>query len=91
MLNKLDYKPMPIIQPGSGKVTLNILATEPIKGVVQTELKIVRTVNKIKLPVNCYKVEGEFFGSWYNPQKTCSNIIHITIFSFSASTPISVL
>jgi hypothetical protein len=55
---------MPILQPGTGKVSFAIAANENIKGIIKADLKIVRTVSGIKLPVNCYKVEGENFGSW---------------------------
>jgi hypothetical protein len=55
---------MPIIQPGPGKVSIAVEATEKIQGVIKADINIVRTVNRIKLPVRCYIVEGENFGSW---------------------------
>jgi hypothetical protein len=55
---------MPIIQPGAGKVSISIAAGEIIRGVIKVDLKIVRKVSGIKLPVNCYIVEGEYIGSW---------------------------
>jgi hypothetical protein len=55
---------MPIIQPGNGTVSINIVATERIRGVIKLDLKIVRKVSGINLPVNCYIVQGESVGSW---------------------------
>jgi len=55
---------MPIIQPGNGSISVSIIATERIKGIIKADLKIVRKVSGIKLPVNCYIVEGESVGSW---------------------------
>jgi len=62
-ISRLSYEPMPIIQPGTGKISFSIAAEEEIKGVVKADVKILRTVSGIKLPINCYKVEGENFGS----------------------------
>ena len=56
---------MPIIQPGPGKLSFAVSSTERIRGVIKADVNIMRTVNKIKLPVRCYIVEGENFGSWY--------------------------
>jgi hypothetical protein len=55
---------MPILQPGAGKLSFAVTANENIRGVIKADLKIVRIVSGIKLPVNCYKVEGENLGSW---------------------------
>jgi len=62
-ISRLSHDPMPIIQPGTGKISFAIAATEHIKGIIKADLKIVRTVSGIKLPINCYKVEGENIGS----------------------------
>lgn len=56
---------MPIIQPGEGTLSFAASTTELIKGVIKADLKIVRTVSGIKLPISCYSYEGEKVGSWY--------------------------
>ena len=56
---------MPVIQPGEGTLSFAASTTEFIKGVIKADLKIVRTVSGIKLPISCYIVEGEKVGSWY--------------------------
>ena len=66
-INRLSYTPMPIIQPGAGKISFSIAATENIKGVIKADVNIVRTVSGIKLPVRCYIVQGENVGSCSYP------------------------
>ena len=66
-INRLSVEPMPIIQPGKGRVSLALAANENIQGVVKLNLNIVRTVSGIKLPVRCYVVNGEQVGSCSYP------------------------
>ena len=55
---------MPMIHPGPGSLSVSISAGETIKGVIKADVKIVRIVSNIKLPVSCYIHEGELIGSW---------------------------
>lgn len=63
-INRLTYSPMPILHPAPGKISAAIEASEIISGVIKADVKIVRTVNKIKLPVGCYIHQGVQYGSW---------------------------
>lgn len=63
-INRLTYSPMPILHPAPGKISAAIEATEIISGVIKADVKIIRTVNKIKLPVGCYIHQGVQYGSW---------------------------
>ena len=65
-INRLTYSPVPVLHPAPGKIVASIAATEKISGVIKAEVKIVRTVNKIKLPVGCYVHEGVQYGSCYD-------------------------
>lgn len=56
---------MPILHPAPGRLSVAMEASERISGVVKADVKIVRTVNKIKLPVGCYIHQGVQYGSWY--------------------------
>ena len=55
---------MPIVQPGTGKLSFTVEAIKPLKGVMKVDLNILRTVSGIKLPIRCYKVQNEDVGSW---------------------------
>ncbi|CAF1263111.1 unnamed protein product [Adineta ricciae] len=66
-INRLTFLPMPVIQPGEGTLSFAASTTEFIKGVIKADLKIVRTVSGIKLPISCYIVEGEKVGSCSYP------------------------
>ncbi|CAF1153810.1 unnamed protein product [Adineta steineri] len=66
-VNRFDIQPMPIIHPGKVTLSVDISATEPIRGVIKADVKLIRTVSGIKLPVSCYIVEGEQVGSCNYP------------------------
>jgi hypothetical protein len=55
---------MPILHPHPGKLSLAVVANENIRGVIKLDLKILRKVSGISLPVRCYQVDGEWVGSW---------------------------
>ena len=52
----VDVKPMPILQPG--EATLNFLAEfrRPLNGGLTTDLKIVRSVSGVSLPIRWYQI-----------------------------------
>ena len=56
---------MPIVQPGSGKISMAVEAAENIQGVLKADVNIVRKVSGINLPIRCYLVDGENVGSWF--------------------------
>jgi hypothetical protein len=66
-INRFWYEPMPILHPAPGKLSFAVAANEPIKGVIKAELKIVRKVSGISLPIRCYVIEGEHVGSCVYP------------------------
>ena len=55
---------MPIVQPGTASLSFAVEATKPLKGVLKADVNILRTVSGIRLPIRCYKVQGEDIGSW---------------------------
>ncbi|CAF3083449.1 unnamed protein product [Rotaria socialis] len=61
-IKSIDITPIPILHPGEAFLTFEADLKRPIN-TIATALKIVRTVSGIKLPVNCYKVEGLDVGS----------------------------
>jgi hypothetical protein len=63
-INRLSILPIPANHPEPAYVSLNIDVNEPIVGPIIASVNIVRTVSKIKLPVRCYLINGEQFGSW---------------------------
>ena len=75
---------MPILHPATGRLSAAIEASELISGVVKADVKIVRTVNKIKLPVGCYIHQGVQYGSWYElfPEAWTTQV-HLLLFSSS--------
>lgn len=56
---------MPMVHPGPVSLSASLSTTEKISGVIKADVKILRTVSGIKLPVNCYIHEGEYMGSWF--------------------------
>jgi len=50
----MDILPMPIIQPGDVTVSFRADLKRDLKGKLQTELNIVRSVSGIKLPIRWY-------------------------------------
>ena len=67
-INRLAITPMPLLHPGSATLSASISTTEKIKGVIKADVKILRIVSGIKLPINCYIHEGEYIGSWFVPE-----------------------
>ena len=56
-----------------------ILADRILSASFTVTLKIVRTVNNIKLPVSCYKMDGHPVGSCtFSSEKVCDYIHHWT-------------
>ena len=47
----IDMSPMPILQPGSATINFRAELKRDIVGSLKTDLKIVRSVNGIKLPI----------------------------------------
>ncbi|CAF2330924.1 unnamed protein product [Rotaria sp. Silwood2] len=66
-ISRLSYKPMPIVQPGTGTLSFAVAATERIQGVIKAKIDIKRKVGGIALPVSCYIVQGEQVGSCTYP------------------------
>ncbi|CAF1033534.1 unnamed protein product [Didymodactylos carnosus] len=62
-IERFDVSPMPIIQPGEIQLSFAAILETDIKGVVKFDLKIIRTVSGIKLPIKCYTVNGRNIGS----------------------------
>jgi len=76
-IKKLSLEPMPIIQPGTAKLTFSISTTEFIKGVIKADLNIIRKVSGIPLPVKCYIIDGHPVGSCSYPD-LCSLMKRLT-------------
>ena len=47
----IDVTPMPIIQPGSGKITFVAELLREVKGKLKVDLNIVRKISGVALPV----------------------------------------
>ena len=47
----IDVTPMPIVQPGTGKISFNAALTRPLNGKLSVDLNIVRKVSGVALPV----------------------------------------
>lgn len=56
---------MPIRHPGNATLQFKATTTQNIKGVIRADVNITRIVSNIKLPIKCYKVDGEDVGSWF--------------------------
>ena len=59
----IDIQPMPIVQPGSAVFNFQARLKRPVSGKLNTELKIVRSVGAIALPIRCYLAAGVYVGS----------------------------
>ena len=59
----IDIKPMPIIQPGEATFNFQAKLKRAVTGKLNTELKIVRTVGSVALPIRCYLAAGIYVGS----------------------------
>jgi hypothetical protein len=57
----------PIIHPGTAKLILDGKNRQVIKGLVKTDVNIIRAVGGLPLKVNCYRVNGTDVGSCVFP------------------------
>jgi hypothetical protein len=46
----IDVSPMPLMQPGVGKIDFKAKIKRPISGSLRTKLKIIRTISGLALP-----------------------------------------
>jgi hypothetical protein len=62
-IENVELSPMPLLQPGNAQLTFEADFSRAMEGPLKTDLKIVRSVNGLALPIRCYQAAGIFVGS----------------------------
>ena len=72
-INTFDLGNMPILYPSQVPFLLNFKLNRDIKGPIRSDVKIIRTVSGIYLPISCFQNTGNVLISdnYYGPHGSC--------------------